>query len=94
MLLWRFLCVEIGYVAFIADSQVAILVKFIARSQSSPASFANMDDDDEGVWLILEVQINECISNYDTRATRCSAPRLYILPVLRFNLEHVVGAVQ
>ena len=52
MLLLRFLCVEIGYVAFIADSQVAILVKFNARSQSSPASFANMDDDDEGVWLM------------------------------------------
>ena len=52
MLLWRFLCVEIGYVAFIADSQVAILAKFIACSPSSPASFANMDDDDEGVWLM------------------------------------------
>ena len=52
MLLGRFLCAEIGYVAFIADSHVTFLAKFIACSPSSPASFANMDDDDEGVWMM------------------------------------------
>ena len=56
MLLWRFLCVEIGYVAFIADSQVAILAEFITCSQSSPASFVNMDDDDEGIQLFEQYQ--------------------------------------